>query len=124
LRPYIPFRHVYFDVPDARCPADGIATARLAILPGADHMFTLGDHAAAADATLASVKKASRGDGRRFRTTVLMTDIVDSTQIVARLGDRRWRELLAQHYAECRARVHDADGTGPRCRRRACEHER
>jgi class 3 adenylate cyclase len=110
LRPDIPCRRVYFDVPDARCPADGIATARLAILPGADHVFTLGDHVAAADATLASVRKVSRGDGRRFLTTVLMTDIVDSTQTVARLGDRRWRELLAEHYAECRARVHDADG--------------
>ena len=110
LRPDIPFRHVYFDVPDARYPADGIATVRLAILPGADHVFTLGDRVAAADATLASVKKVSRGDGRRFLTTVLMTDIVDSTQTVARLGDRRWRELLAEHYAECRARVHDADG--------------
>ena len=34
-------------------------------------------------------------DAGRFLTTVLMTDIVDSTQTVARQGDRRWRELLA-----------------------------
>jgi class 3 adenylate cyclase len=39
-----------------------------------------------------------------------MTDIVDSTHTVARLGDRRWRELLAQHYADCRARVDDGGG--------------
>jgi class 3 adenylate cyclase len=110
LRPGIPFRHVYSDVQDARCRADGIATARLAILPGADHLFTLGDHASAADATLASVKKASRREGRRFLTTVLMTDIVDSTQTLARLGDRRWRELLAEHYADCRAQVDHAGG--------------
>jgi hypothetical protein len=103
LRPDIRFRHVYVDVQGPRC-LDGIAAARLGILPGADHMFTLGDHAATADATLASVKKASRRDVRRFLTTVLMTDIVDSTQMLARLGVRQWRELLAEHYAECRDR--------------------
>jgi class 3 adenylate cyclase/pimeloyl-ACP methyl ester carboxylesterase len=32
-------------------------------------------------------------------TTVLFTDIVDSTSIAARLGDRQWRELLARHNA-------------------------
>jgi hypothetical protein len=40
LRPDIRFRHVYVDVQCARC-LDGIAAARLMILPGADHMFTL-----------------------------------------------------------------------------------
>jgi class 3 adenylate cyclase/pimeloyl-ACP methyl ester carboxylesterase len=32
-------------------------------------------------------------------TTVLFTDIVDSTSVAARLGDRKWRELLARHNA-------------------------
>jgi class 3 adenylate cyclase len=41
----------------------------------------------------------------RFLTTVLMTDIVDSTATATRLGDRRWRDLLAAHYAACRAEV-------------------
>jgi class 3 adenylate cyclase len=41
----------------------------------------------------------------RFLTTVLMTDIVDSTATATRLGDRRWRDLLAAHYAACRAQV-------------------
>jgi class 3 adenylate cyclase len=39
-----------------------------------------------------------------------MTDIVDSTHTVARLGDRRWRELLAEHYADCRLRVDTGGG--------------
>jgi class 3 adenylate cyclase/pimeloyl-ACP methyl ester carboxylesterase len=30
-------------------------------------------------------------------TTVLFTDIVDSTSVAARLGDRAWQELLARH---------------------------
>jgi class 3 adenylate cyclase len=35
--------------------------------------------------------------GERILTTVLFTDIVGSTDIAARLGDGRWRELLATH---------------------------
>jgi class 3 adenylate cyclase len=47
----------------------------------------------------------TRRDAGRFLTTVLITDIVDSTPTAARLGDRRWRELLIEHYADCRALV-------------------
>jgi len=49
--------------------------------------------------------RQSRGVAGRFRTTVLMTDIVDSTVVASRLGDRAWRDLLAHHYAACRAVV-------------------
>lgn len=73
-------------------------------------MFALGEHGATGDATLASWHMPSRRDSGRFLTTVLMTDIVDSTQAVVRLGDRRWRELLAEHYADCRTRVKHAGG--------------
>jgi class 3 adenylate cyclase len=44
-------------------------------------------------------------DAGRFLTTVLRTDIVDSTGMATRLGDRRWREVLANHYEACRAHV-------------------
>jgi class 3 adenylate cyclase len=50
------------------------------------------------------VRPRARADGR-FLTTVLITDIVDSTATASRLGDRRWRELLAGHYAACRAQI-------------------
>jgi class 3 adenylate cyclase len=49
-------------------------------------------------------------DAGRFLTTVLMTDIVDSTLTVAQHGDRRWREMLADHYADCRALTEMAGG--------------
>jgi hypothetical protein len=49
-------------------------------------------------------------DGERFLTTVLMTDIVGSTHAVAQTGDRRWRALLADHYADSRAEVARAGG--------------
>jgi TolB-like protein/class 3 adenylate cyclase/Flp pilus assembly protein TadD len=36
---------------------------------------------------------------RRSVATVLFTDIVGSTETAQRLGDRRWRDVLAQHHA-------------------------
>lgn len=75
-----------------------------------DHLFALRDHGATGDATPASLDRPSRRHSGRFLTTVLMTDIVDSTQTVARLGDRHWRQLLTEHYADCRTRVKHAGG--------------
>jgi class 3 adenylate cyclase len=40
----------------------------------------------------------SVGTVDRFLATVLFTDIVDSTQLAADLGDRRWRDLLIAHH--------------------------
>jgi len=36
---------------------------------------------------------------QRILTTVLFTDIVDSTKRAAELGDGRWRQLLGRHHA-------------------------
>ena len=36
---------------------------------------------------------------RRLLTTVLFTDIVDSTKRATELGDGRWRKLLSTHHA-------------------------
>lgn len=38
----------------------------------------------------------SRSD--RYLTTVLFTDIVDSTRLATELGDRGWRDLIEQHH--------------------------
>ena len=42
-------------------------------------------------------------DHGRALTTVLFTDIVDSTKIAASVGDARWRELVAAHHQRVRA---------------------
>jgi class 3 adenylate cyclase len=99
--------HVYVDVQDARRLGEHLADARV-LVPGSDRVFTLGEHDSNGHA--ACLDDDSRRDTGRFLTTVLMTDIVDSTHTVARLGDRRWRKLLAEHYADCRARVDDGGG--------------
>jgi class 3 adenylate cyclase len=46
-----------------------------------------------------------RRDAGRFLTTVLITDIVDSTSMAMRLGDRRWRDVLVEHYTACRSHI-------------------
>jgi class 3 adenylate cyclase len=48
------------------------------------------------------VGPASKG---RALATLLFTDLVDSTPIAARLGDRAWRDLLTGHYAAARSAV-------------------
>jgi class 3 adenylate cyclase len=40
--------------------------------------------------------------GERLLTTVLFTDIVDSTKVAARIGDGRWQNLLAAHNESAR----------------------
>ncbi len=42
------------------------------------------------------------GAPERFLATILFTDIVGSTEIAERLGDRAWRELLSEFYAGTR----------------------
>ncbi len=44
----------------------------------------------------------SSGGGRRLPTTVLFTDIVDSTVRARELGDERWRQILRNHHATVR----------------------
>ena len=44
-------------------------------------------------------------------TTVLFTDIVDSTSQAAEMGDRRWRELINAHHAAVRAQLARYGGT-------------
>jgi len=83
--------------------ADHIAGARYVELPGADHLPTVGDR----DALLDEVEEllvGSRGahGAERALATILFTDIVGSTETAARLGDRRWRDLIERHDATVR----------------------
>jgi pimeloyl-ACP methyl ester carboxylesterase len=75
-----------------------IPGARMVELPGEDHLFYFGD----ADAIAVEVEEFLTGIRRvevnRVLATVLFTDIVRSTEMAARVGDRRWRQLLDDHY--------------------------
>lgn len=45
---------------------------------------------------------ARREPPRRSLATILVLDLVGSTETAARLGDAAWRDLLARHYVEVR----------------------
>jgi class 3 adenylate cyclase len=81
----------------SRTVARGIPGARVVELPGEDHLWVAGDQ----DAMLDEIEEFVTGRpaaavGNRMLLTVLFADIVASTDRAAELGDRRWRELLAQ----------------------------
>jgi class 3 adenylate cyclase len=50
------------------------------------------------------------GRDRGVLTTLLFTDLVESTSTAARVGDATWRELLSSHYASIRAELDRSGG--------------
>jgi class 3 adenylate cyclase len=91
-------RHETRTAPLARYVGQHIPGAKLVELPGADNLFFAGDTTPLLDEIeefLTGSLPAHRID--RLLATVLFTDVVSSTEQATRLGDRRWRELLATH---------------------------
>jgi class 3 adenylate cyclase len=93
-------------VDQARHMAKHIRCAKLVELPGEDHTPWVGD----TDALLDEIEEFLTGirhgpEPDRILATVLFTDIVGSTKRAVELGDRDWRELLAQHHAIVRRQL-------------------
>jgi pimeloyl-ACP methyl ester carboxylesterase len=88
----------------SRLIADAIPGATFIELPGADHLPWTGD----TEALIGEVEEfltgqriresGSGGPADRVLATVLFTDIVGSTERVAAVGDRAWRDLLEHHH--------------------------
>ena len=79
--------------------ASMIPDAKLVELPGEDHLVFSQDIDRITDEVeefLTGVRTGSDPD--RVLTTLLFTDIADSTTWAAELGDRHWRDLLDQHH--------------------------
>ena len=95
-----------FSVGHAHYLADHLANARLIVLPGGDHLPYGADSDTVVDEIeeyLTGVRGGAATD--RVLTTVLFTDIVGSTERVARSGDRVWHELLDSHDAMARSEL-------------------
>ncbi|MFL5898146.1 MAG: adenylate/guanylate cyclase domain-containing protein [Solirubrobacterales bacterium] len=93
-------------VGQGRYLAEAIPAAKYVELEGADHLPVAGDQ----DALLDEVEEFLVGSRRateseRALATILFTDIVDSTERAAALGDRAWRQLLERHDAIVRRQL-------------------
>jgi class 3 adenylate cyclase/pimeloyl-ACP methyl ester carboxylesterase len=102
-----------------------IAGARLAIVEGDSQFPWAGDYESCAEILddflgVPRSRPVSAPDApkpRRMLATVLFIDIVESTQQAARLGDRRWAELLARYRDLIRVEIsrfsgHEVDTAG------------
>ena len=92
--------------------ADHLPDARFVELDGPDHLFFVGD----AEALLDEIELFLTGARHTRETdravgTVLFVDIVGSTDLAVRLGDRRWRELLEAFVATVRRLVEERGGS-------------
>ncbi|HEY1564180.1 MAG TPA: adenylate/guanylate cyclase domain-containing protein [Gaiellaceae bacterium] len=99
-----------FQVASAQHLAEQISHARHVQLPGSDHLLAVGDPEGLADRihlflaeTWAELPEGS--EPSTVLATVLFTDIVGSTEKMAELGDRRWRELLHDHHNAVRRQL-------------------
>ena len=99
-------------VEGARYVSEQIQGAQLVVLDGIDHFPFVGD----TEPLLSEVESFLTGSRQepepdRKLLTVLFTDIVDSTERGAELGDSRWRELLEAHDRAVRDRLERHHGT-------------
>lgn len=104
----------------ARYLAQHIPAAKYVELAGDDHMPMMGE----VEPLLNEAREFLTGERAapevdRVLTTILFSDIVDSTTRAAQLGDRAWKELLARFYAladeklkHFRGRLLDTAGDG------------
>jgi pimeloyl-ACP methyl ester carboxylesterase len=81
----------------SRYIASVIPDAKFVQLPGSDHVFFGSD----SDALLVEIQEFVTGvrpppGADRVLVTVLFADLVGSTELLARIGDERWRSLLAE----------------------------
>jgi class 3 adenylate cyclase len=91
--------------------AEKIPGARLVELPGADAPLMWETPQLALDLIEEFLTGTRRpAEPSRVLATVLFTDIVASTEQAGRLGDRRWRELLAVHDEAARGVVEEFQG--------------
>jgi class 3 adenylate cyclase len=92
-------------VEQGRYLAAHIYGARYVELTGADHL-PWGEHAntivAETEEFLTGARSAPGPEPDRVLATVLFTDVVGSTPLLAEVGDHRYAELLSEHYQAVR----------------------
>ena len=96
----------FFPIDHGRYLAEHIAGAKFIELPGADGFIYLGETSSLLDPVEEFITGArSTRDADRVLATVLLTDMVGSTDRAVELGDHRWRAVLDAHDAVVRAEI-------------------
>lgn len=99
-------------VEEGRYIASRIPGSRLVELHGVDHFF----YAGSTEPILEEIEQFVTGhrvaaEPDRVLTTVLFTDVVESTDTAVELGDRRWRETVHRHNTVVRSCLSQWRGT-------------
>src|SRR5262245_1604754 len=98
-------------VEEGRWIASRIPGAKFVELPGDSHTLWAGEPDEIVDEIEEFLTGTRRGpEPDRVLATVLFTDIVGSTEVATRLGDRRWRQLLEQHHSLVRRQLERYQG--------------
>lgn len=101
----------FIDVEQVHYVAEHLPDAKLVELPGVDSLPMIGE----TEPMLSEIEEFLTGkraniDTERKLLTIVITDVVESTSRAARLGDGRWRDLLAAHGEAIRREVERYDG--------------
>ncbi len=83
----------------SRYLADQIPDAHYVVLPGRDHFAWREEDGVTHEIQEFLTGERSAPETERILATILLTDIVRSTDRATELGDHRWRELLDRHDA-------------------------
>jgi pimeloyl-ACP methyl ester carboxylesterase len=98
-------------IDNARYMAQRIPGAKLVELPGIDHMPWVGDVDSVVQETQEFLTGSRQApESERVLATVQFTDIVQSTERAAALGDRKWRELLEAFQSLVREKLREYRG--------------
>ncbi len=90
----------------SREAAAAIDGARFVALSGTDHLaFSEGIDEMVDEIEEFLTGSRTGADPDRLLTTLLFTDIAQSTELAANMGDRRWRDVLDQHHEVMRAEL-------------------
>ncbi|HEY7477684.1 MAG TPA: adenylate/guanylate cyclase domain-containing protein [Actinomycetota bacterium] len=94
-----------FPMEETEWIAQQIRGARFASYPGDEHYIFWGDQNVLLDEIERFVARVrdDEADLDRVLATVVFTDIVDSTAVAAKLGDKGWKDLVERHHGVVRA---------------------
>jgi class 3 adenylate cyclase len=93
------------DIQEGKYIAENVPGARFSELPAREHFYLPNE--ATLEAEINAIREFVKtfpapSEPERFLTTVLLTDIVDSTKRASELGDSAWGRLLEQYYQTAR----------------------